>query len=50
VVLVVVVILLDNCDRKCDHYGRTNHTKPYCWKKYDKLDHVHQVIDGAAQP
>lgn len=36
-------------DKKYDHCGRTNHTEPYCWVKYSKPNHVHQVIDGTTQ-
>lgn len=34
-------------NRKCDHCGATNHSEPYCWKKYGKPDYVHQVSDNA---
>ncbi|XP_028122886.1 guanyl-specific ribonuclease pgl-3-like [Camellia sinensis] len=32
-------------DRKCTHCGSQGHTKPWCWKKYGKSDHVHHVMD-----
>ncbi|KAG5531290.1 hypothetical protein RHGRI_026041 [Rhododendron griersonianum] len=34
-------------DRKYTLCHATNHTEPYCWKKYGKLDYVHQVSDSA---
>ena len=37
-------------DRKCDHCGGLNHTKPYCWVKYGKTDYANQVVDGGVQP
>ena len=45
-----MVALLDLGDKKCDHYGGSNHTEPYYWVKYGKADDVHQVIDGIVQP
>uniref|UniRef100_A0A7N2MIB9 Uncharacterized protein n=1 Tax=Quercus lobata TaxID=97700 RepID=A0A7N2MIB9_QUELO len=41
-----MVALLDLGDKKCDHYGGSNHTEPYYWVKYGKADNVHWVIDG----
>ena len=37
-------------DQRCDHCGKTNHTKPYCWVKNGKPDYLNQVIDGATRP